>query len=143
MLLSTEDIERLERKGYDRNFFARCDLEGYVTLRNYSGYCVFYDVQKKRCKVRAIRPLGCRIYPVIYDEEKGIVVDNICPAQNTVAAKAKHDGFALVVDMAAETPNSTPVVLYSNGDNDLTDPVMAQLNAGAPPEEAKPADTKK
>ena len=89
MLLSTEDIERLERKGYDRNFFARCDLEGYVTLRNYSGYCVFYDVQKKRCKVRAIRPLGCRIYPVIYDEEKGIVVDNICPAQNTVAEKQK------------------------------------------------------
>ena len=63
--------------------------------------------------------------------------------KSTVAAKAKHDGFALVVDMAAETPNSTPVVLYSNGDNDLTDPVMAQLNAGAPPEEAKPADTKK
>ena len=89
MLLSEDDIKRLERKGYDRNFFARCESEGYVTLRNCSGYCVFYDVQKKRCKVRAIRPLGCRIYPVIYDEEKGIVVDNICPAQNTVTEKQK------------------------------------------------------
>jgi Fe-S-cluster containining protein len=89
MLLSEDDIKRLERKGYHRNFFARCDLEGYVTLRNYSGYCVFYDVQKKRCKVRVIRPLGCRIYPVIYDEEKGIVVDKICPAQSTVTERQK------------------------------------------------------
>jgi Fe-S-cluster containining protein len=89
MLLSEEDIRRLERKGYDRDFFAHCDSEGYVTLRNYRGYCVFYDVEKKRCKVRAIRPLGCRSYPVVYDEEKGIVVDSICPAQITVTEKQK------------------------------------------------------
>jgi Fe-S-cluster containining protein len=89
MLLSAEDIEQLEKKGYDRDFFVHFDSEGYATLRNYNGYCIFYDAEKKRCKVRAHRPSGCRIYPVIYDEEKGIVVDNICPASGTVTEKQK------------------------------------------------------
>jgi len=89
MLLSAKDIERLERKGYDRDFFVRFDSEGYATLRNYSGYCVFYDTEKNRCKVRAHRPLGCRIYPVIYDEDKGIVVDAICPSRGSVTEKQK------------------------------------------------------
>jgi Fe-S-cluster containining protein len=89
MLLSIKDIERLERKGYERDFFAYCDSKGHVTLRNIHGCCVFFDNEKKRCKVRPFRPLGCRIYPVVHDEEKGIVVDTICPAQNTVTEKQK------------------------------------------------------
>jgi Fe-S-cluster containining protein len=89
MLLSAKDIERLERKGYDRDFFVRFDSEGYATLRNCRGYCVFYDAEKSRCKVRVDRPLGCRVYPVIYDEDKGIIVDTICPSQGSVTEKQK------------------------------------------------------
>lgn len=89
MLLSAKDIERLERKGYDRAFFMRFDSEGYATLRNHRGYCVFYDAGKRRCKVRAHRPLGCRIYPVIYDEDKGLTVDSICPSSGSVTEKQK------------------------------------------------------
>jgi Fe-S-cluster containining protein len=89
MLLSVKDIERLERKGYDRDFFVRFDSEGYATLRNYRGYCVFYDPEKSRCKVYVNRPLGCRIYPVIFDEDKGITVDPICPSQGSVTEKQK------------------------------------------------------
>ncbi|MBN1244140.1 YkgJ family cysteine cluster protein [Candidatus Bathyarchaeota archaeon] len=89
MLLSAKDIERLERKGYDRDFFMRFDSEGYATLRNYRGFCVFYNAEKRCCKVRAHRPLGCRIYPVIYDENKGIVVDTICPSRGSVTEKQK------------------------------------------------------
>ncbi len=89
MLLANADIERLEGKGYSRQFFARFDGEGYATLRNQQGHCVFYDVAKQRCKVYADRPLGCHIYPVMYDEEKGIVIDSICHAQDTVSEKQK------------------------------------------------------
>jgi Fe-S-cluster containining protein len=89
MLLSLKDIERLERKGYDRDFFARFDSQGYATLKNNRGYCVFYDAEKRRCKIRAHRPSGCRIYPVIYDEDKGIIVDPICPSRNSVTDKQK------------------------------------------------------
>jgi Fe-S-cluster containining protein len=89
MLLTIDDVERLERKGYRRNIFARLDEKGYFKLRNYEGCCVFYDKEKRRCKVRSIRPAGCRVYPVIYDESKGIVVDDICPARGTVTEKQK------------------------------------------------------
>lgn len=99
MLLSNKDIERLEKKGYDRNFFVRFDSEGYATLRNHRGYCVFYDTEKRRCKVRAQRPSGCRVYPVIYDENKGITVDTICPSRNSVTDKQKAKRGAKVLKL--------------------------------------------
>jgi Fe-S-cluster containining protein len=89
MLLSTRDIERLEKQGYTRSFFVRFDKDGYATLKNRHGHCVFYDPEKNCCTVRAHRPAGCRIYPVIYHEDKGIIVDNICPSRNTVTDKQK------------------------------------------------------
>ncbi len=81
MLLANADIERLERKGYSKEFFVRFDRTGYAKLRNRLGHCVFYDTEKQRCKVYRERPLGCRLYPVIYDEAEGIVADSICPAR--------------------------------------------------------------
>jgi hypothetical protein len=51
-----------------------------------------------------------------------------------------------MLDTSAECVNNTPVVLYSNNENDITDAVLAQLNAGAPAEtpkkEEKPAEKK-
>jgi outer membrane protein len=50
-----------------------------------------------------------------------------------VEAKAKAGGFSLVIDTAAASDaTGTTMVLYSNGDNDMTDAILTQLNAGAP-----------
>jgi outer membrane protein len=49
-----------------------------------------------------------------------------------VADKAKAAGYTMVFDVAADSVNQTPVLLYSDGQNDLTAAVLAQLNAGAP-----------
>ncbi len=89
MLLSNEDIERLEEKGYVRDFFVRFGNEGYAVLRNQAGNCVFFDPEKRVCRERASRPMGCRIYPVMLDEDKGIVIDDICPARSTISEKQK------------------------------------------------------
>ena len=89
MLLSNEDIACLERKGYAREFFSVCDSQGFIFLRNVQGCCVFYDAEKRRCRIRTDRPSGCRVYPVIYDEAEGIVVDDICPAKGTVTEEQK------------------------------------------------------
>jgi Fe-S-cluster containining protein len=89
MLLSTEDIERLEKEGYRKKSFVRFDKAGYATLRNREGHCVFYNAEKQRCNVYAARPSGCRVYPVIYDEDEGIVIDDICHAQRTVIEQEK------------------------------------------------------
>jgi uncharacterized protein len=89
MLLSNEDIERLERKGYSRDFFVRFDKDGYAILRNQNGNCIFFDPEKRTCREHENRPSGCRIYPVMHDEDKGIVIDSICPAQHTISEKQK------------------------------------------------------
>ena len=61
--------------------------------------------------------------------------------KTAVAAKTKAAGYAMVFDIASETVNQTPIILYSSGENDLTSAVLAQLNAGAPIDLAKPAVT--
>lgn len=59
--------------------------------------------------------------------------DNILEEiRNTIKGKVKASGYTLVLDIAAETPNSTPIVLYTAGNDDLTDAVLKELNLNAP-----------
>ena len=88
MMLCAEDIARLEKQGYQQDFFVRLD-KGYMLLRNRQGFCVFYNFQKHRCSVYFYRPSGCRVYPIVYDEEKGVLVDSICNAQATINQNEK------------------------------------------------------
>jgi Fe-S-cluster containining protein len=85
MMLSNGDIECLERMGYDRQEFVRYDRHGFVRLKNHRGFCVFYDVEKRRCRIYRRRPLGCRVYPVIFSEQEGIILDDLCPMKSTVS----------------------------------------------------------
>ncbi len=90
MLLSKKDIQRLESKGFNQNYFASYDNLGYVQLKNRDGYCFFYDLKSRQCSVYADRPSGCRVYPVIFDEEKGIVLDDICHCIDSITAQEKN-----------------------------------------------------
>ena len=66
------------------------------------------------------------------------IIDEI---RTTVEGKARSAGYALVLDTAAESANGTPIILFSNNENDMTKDVLAQLNAGAPAETPRPANT--
>jgi outer membrane protein len=67
------------------------------------------------------------------EEQQRRMRDNILTEiKNVINTKAKSGSYSLVVDTAAETINKTPVVMYTNGENDLTVAVLAQLNSGAP-----------
>ncbi len=90
MLLCEKDIERLVKRGFNRNFFAKVNRDGYVQLRNRESYCVFYDAKKRICIVYTDRPAGCRVYPVIVDEEKGIILDDICQSRGTITEEEKR-----------------------------------------------------
>jgi outer membrane protein len=62
--------------------------------------------------------------------------------QTAINAKAKKAGFSLVLDISAQSANSpASVVLYSAGDNDITDEIIKQLNAAAPPASATDSGT--
>ena len=105
MLLSKEDIKRLEKKGYNKKFFLRYDKACYAQLRNRNGYCVFYDLDKRQCSVYADKPSGCSVYPVILDEEKGIVIDDICPAKETITNEEKEAKGKEVIKLLEKIDN--------------------------------------
>jgi outer membrane protein len=58
--------------------------------------------------------------------------------QTIVNNKAKAGGYALVLDSAAEAASRTTVVLFTNGQDDLTPAVLKELNANAPDDLPKP-----
>lgn len=65
--------------------------------------------------------------------------------KEVVDAKAKAEGYSIVLDTAAETANRTPVLIYNNGQYDITNDVLKKLNENAPPPSAvtaKPEESK-
>jgi Fe-S-cluster containining protein len=90
MLLSKKDIKRLEKKGFRLNQFVNYDKQGYAKLKNRGGYCVFYDLKNRQCSVYADRPAGCRVYPVILDEDIGIILDDICQSRKSITQSEKN-----------------------------------------------------
>lgn len=71
--------------------------------------------------------------------------DVIKDIREAVAAKGKGGGYAYVLDSSAESLSKAPILLYNSAESDLTQAVVEQLNAAAPPEPAaaeKPAATK-
>ena len=84
MELSSEDIERLEEKGYRLEEFAVVD-DGVTRLRNVDGYCFFYRRADKKCRIYEKRPMGCYLYPVVYLANEGAIVDELCPMGQTIS----------------------------------------------------------
>lgn len=59
--------------------------------------------------------------------------DNIVKEiRDLVDSKARSGGFTMVFDTAAQTVYQTPFILYTSGQNDLTDELIRDLNASAP-----------
>jgi Fe-S-cluster containining protein len=78
MELSNNDIKRLEEAGYRRDEFSFRDGHA-IRLVNADRRCCFYILARKKCRVYKDRPLGCRLYPVVYSADDGAVVDGLCP----------------------------------------------------------------
>ena len=89
MLLSKRDIKRLESAGFNQNQFVKYDKQGYAQLKNLDGYCIFYDLKNRQCSVYVNRPAGCRVYPVILHEDRGIILDNICQSRKSITLSEK------------------------------------------------------
>jgi Fe-S-cluster containining protein len=90
MLLSKEDINRIEKKGFHKKYFVKIN-NGYAQLKNYNGYCAFYNLDEHRCRIYLDKPSGCGVYPVILDEDVGIIVDDICPEKATITSEEKEN----------------------------------------------------
>ncbi|HWV99073.1 MAG TPA: OmpH family outer membrane protein [Candidatus Acidoferrum sp.] len=60
--------------------------------------------------------------------------------RNVVTAKAKAGSFSLVIDTAAQSADATPIVLFTNNENDITAAVLDELNRTAPTDTPKADD---
>jgi len=77
MPLSTSDIEEIRGLGFTEDFFVT-RRDGELRLRNLNGRCVFHNGE--RCTIYNHRPEGCRLYPAVFDEDKGrVVLHAYCP----------------------------------------------------------------
>ncbi len=81
------------------------------------------------------------------DEQQRRIRDNLLDEiRKAVDVRAKASNFTLVLD--SDKLNKTPVVVFTNGESDLTDAVVKDLNATAPagalpPPPAEKKDDKK
>jgi len=82
----------LEKKGYS-DFYVR--KGGFYRLLNINGKCVFLNLDNQ-CVIYENRPLGCRVYPLIYDEERGVVLDSECPLADSVGCEDLVKGVELI-----------------------------------------------
>jgi outer membrane protein len=83
-------------------------------------------------KERSIRQFEAQARETVEQQQKRMRDNILDEVKAAITSKAKAGSFTFVVDTAAETPNRTPVFLYNNSPNDLTDSVLGQLNATAP-----------
>ncbi len=85
MQLSKHDIKRIEKLGYKKEEFS-VEKDGIRILRNINGKCFF--LKNGKCKIYDSRPLGCKLYPIVYDvEKKAAVVDDFCPIAKEISLK--------------------------------------------------------
>lgn len=80
MLLSDEDVKRIEELGFSREEFSIV-VGGIRKLRNVDGRCFF--LKNNMCSIYDHRPIGCRLYPAVFDG-KEVVVDELCPKKGEV-----------------------------------------------------------
>jgi Skp family chaperone for outer membrane proteins len=68
------------------------------------------------------------------EEKKKLRRDDIVKEiQSVVEAHAKAGGYTMVLDPSGLSTSLVPVVLYSSGQDDMTESVLKELNAAAPP----------
>jgi outer membrane protein len=69
----------------------------------------------------------------MHDKEQQRRDDIVKEIRKVLNADAKAAGYSMVVDTSGESANMVPVLLYTNGENDLTEALIKELNSTAPP----------
>lgn len=103
-----EDVKRIVDLGYEEHFFV-AKSEGFKVLKNSKeGRCVFHD--GSGCTIYESRPLGCRSYPIVFNEESmSAVRDEFCPFRSefTLPKTAKRELTEIYSRLLDEKSNSS------------------------------------
>jgi Fe-S-cluster containining protein len=96
MILSYRDIQRIQKLGYDLEFFVH-EYKGWLQLKNNMGRCVFHN--GTGCTIYRQRPKGCTLYPVVYDKDnRCAILDSECPQRHWFSlSKVKENQLKALV----------------------------------------------
>ncbi|HIQ24001.1 MAG TPA: YkgJ family cysteine cluster protein [Pyrodictium delaneyi] len=101
MPLARKDIERIVSLGYSIDYFVEY-VDGVPRLRNVGGHCVFLDPSTRRCRIYPYRPMGCRLYPLVYVPGGGVNIDPECPKAYTIDRRSVEKLAPLVLRLVKE-----------------------------------------
>jgi len=97
MILSITDIAMLTSIGYSIREYA-VFRDSFMKLRNVDGHCIFLDPHSNKCTIYQYRPLGCRLYPLVYDPYRDtVVIDRECPRWREVYRRVNLEYYRIIL----------------------------------------------
>lgn len=83
-LVFEDEVRRLRRLAKDRGVELRFREVNVNGVRMYRwvilGYCPFYDKQTRGCAIHEVKPLSCKMYPLLYNPSTGeVLISKDCP----------------------------------------------------------------
>lgn len=95
MLLSTTDLDRIEKETKQTRRQFSYLRDGYFYIKNRGQYCIFLNPAAKKCSIYDIRPQGCRFYPIIFDPYLNCaVVDKDCTNRDKIPQEMTLENLA-------------------------------------------------
>jgi len=86
---------------------------------------------------RSVRQFRSTTQTALEEQKRRMREEILIYLKGVINTHAKKGNYTHVLDSAAESINQTPILLYTTGENDFTDEILAEINANAPAETAK------
>lgn len=104
------------------------------------------DAEKKLSEIRdlenSIRQFDGQSKQTLAEQQRRMRDNVLRDIRDVISEIAKTSSFSLVLDTAAESINQVPIVLFTNGENDISDSVLTKLNATQPADTGKAKEVK-
>ncbi len=104
------------------------------------------DAEKKLSEIRdlenSIRQFDGQSKQTLAEQQRRMRDNVLRDIRDVISEIAKTSSFSLVLDTAAESINQVPIVLFTNGENDISDSVLTKLNATQPADSGKAKEGK-
>jgi len=109
MILTQEDLERIENLGYDRNDFCLQpnEADGFWQLQNVSsplGDKCYFLSDEGECTIYNDRPEGCRLYPLILNlDTNEEMIDEECRENDWFRKQTYHKSQIISINSLVST----------------------------------------
>ncbi len=86
---------------------------------------------------RSVRTFRSTTQTTLEEQKRRMREEILTYLKGVIASHARKGNYTHVFDSAAESRNETQILLFTTGQGDFTDDILAEINANAPAETAK------